>query len=1727
MTEPVQQSTFQARRSTAAPRSAETERTWWESLRHFGLLLGPSQVSEIDSRKLAPLPDFIAYQLRRELTKFEALQDEKEKANPGPLVAWILENVCGFENHIIGRWLRGGDVPSEYSHQLVTGSKVRPRHLWIGPHGAILPVFFDDTEHRLGLYKSRKRVSDVVQWLRVAGRPLALVTNGRQLRLLYAGLDFHAACEWDFEQLFEAGAPGPQLEALRRLLTPEQLTPPAQDEDAPLLEAIQAARRGQAELSSTLGERVREAVEYLVQGHGSQLAQTDYADQGAEIYRAAVRVVMRMVFILFAESRDLLPRANPVYTVSYGLQSLFEDLDRLAARSDGRLRHRHGAWPRVLALFRLVYRGSHHQALPLKGYGGDLFAPGEATSSETWRQALHLLETACFEKQGGRDLMPDFVVHKMLERLTRTRIKVRQGSSRTWTTVPVDFSDLSSEYIGILYEGLLDYELRQAPADDPVVFLAVGNEPALPLSRLESLSDQQVRNLFENLKDVSGSDEVPPEEELELEEDQAEEPEEEDELEEDHDAEDEGEDLTVAEQRHAAKERARAWTRKAAEVAGLVKKPRGKTTPEKRAEYERKLEKKAASLVRDLFLPGDWYLVRWGGTRKGAGTYYTRPQLAVPLAHRTLKPLCYEEREETNPSSNLAPRRPEELLELKVCDPACGSGTFPLAALRYITDALYASLHHHGRLETGEDRTMAVLLGKPEEKNDGSDSPPSPLSAESIPVRQDHPDFELLLRARLKRHVVERCIYGVDIDPLAVELCKLALWIETMDRELPFTFLDHKIKAGDALVGCWFDRFQHYPAMAWKRDAGDKGHTNGVHFEKGERSKAIKQRCGNTRIKEPETVRMNQLHLLEEASSGQMKLFTADEVEQASHTHGEALRTLRELHELAPQEAEERARRYRDDMLQSPDWKALKDRFNLWCALWFWPADELRAAPLPTEFANPSKETLKRAREISASQSGFFHWELEFPDVFDAPGSGFDAVLGNPPWETLQPNSKEYFSNLDPLYRSYGRQEALRRQTNLFEQNPDVEADWLDFNAKYASLSNYFNYAAFPYGDAGKEESDNFSVCLGSKNKELHAFWARLREKTPGYADPEHPFRYQGFGKAYTYKLFLESSWNLLSDGGRLGLIVPSGLYSDYGTDELRGLFIERSKWEWLFGFENRNKIFDIDSRFKFNPVIVEKGGKTEEIQAAFMHRRLEDWEEADEHAVPYTREQVARFSPNSRAILEIQSELDLEILDTIYSNSVLLGDTGPDGWGIEYAQGDFNMTSDSKLFPPRHQWEERGYRPDEYSRWLQGDWQRRTLSSPAPTGGKRVEIPEGIILSRDGEAWIDEENVEDVALPLYQGRMIWQLDSSRTFEQDTSWDASDWPDKPIAGSYLMGAEHWPEAVRNSELRVGFRDVQNATNQRTFIATPLAPCPCGNKVPLLGGPPLTELLCLTAAFVSFPADRALRIKMSQGTLNWFYVEEVPIAKQSTETARITKLRSIIALALSSSTHASVWCQLTRNRSRPWKRLWAASNHERLRLRSTLDAISISDYGLTYEQGSWLLRECSFPIEISSSRATRRFDQKGFWRVDKDKDPELRHTVLTLVAFHDLQEKIREHGGDREKGIEAFCNQNGGEGWMLPETLRLADYGLGHDDRADRPQPVASRLGPRFYDWQLEQDPEESWRECELHARNLLGPDGYRELKDEIEGRRGRVEEEKRGSSIEVDENDRLSQIDLF
>ena len=252
-----------------------------------------------------------------------------------------------------------------------------------------------------------------------------------------------------------------------------------------------------------------------------------------------------------------------------------------------------------------------------------------------------------------------------------------------------------------------------------------------------------------------------------------------------------------------------------------------------------------------------------------------------------------------------------------------------------------------------------------------------------------------------------------------------------------------------------------------------------------------------------------------------------------------------------------------------------------------------------------------------------------------------------------------------------------------------------------------------------------------------------------------------------------------------------------------------------------------------------------------------------------------------------------------------------------------------------------------------------------------------------------------------------------------------------------------------------------------MISSILNGFPCGNKVPILSLGKEETTLGLLAQLNSFVFDWVERSRQANATLNWFVVkEQILVARERAGTAH----RVCAALSYAHVRFAGQW--QTFESRRPWRYLWGVTTHERHRLRAVLEAIVAHLYGLDLVDVREIVKDCDYLIEqLGSKPFTRTLDPKGFWRVEKDKPPELRLAVLAQVAFADLC----------EKGLDAFLNQNDGEGWMLPESLRLADYNLGHDQRAKEPQPVAAALGERFRPWQLSQTVEESWEECERHA----------------------------------------------
>ena len=354
-----------------------------------------------------------------------------------------------------------------------------------------------------------------------------------------------------------------------------------------------------------------------------------------------------------------------------------------------------------------------------------------------------------------------------------------------------------------------------------------------------------------------------------------------------------------------------------------------------------------------------------------------------------------------------------------------------------------------------------------------------------------------------------------------------------------------------------------------------------------------------------------------------------------------------------------------------------------WCAVWFWSTDEdaLRHVPTPLSFhgSDPNKDALV---EKLASDLKFFHWVLEFPDVFTPQRSGFDALIGNPPWDVMKPNSQEFFTEFDPLYRTYDKQAALRRQRELFKTVPGVADQWDDYNAHFKALGNWAKNAADPF---------DLSLARGRDGESLQRQWARHRTGRLGYADPRHPFRLQGSADLNSYKMFTEVFWRILQDGGRLGMILPTGIYSDFGTKDLREELLQRGRLDLLYAFQNEKRVFAAAHHsFKQVAIFLTKGGCTEDFRTRFRmgvgdspeaQEIPDDILRRDSLAMRFTPEDVRRSSPDSFSLVELRCQRDYDIISKISANAVRIGDLLRKQF--DYDQG-INLTSDSRLFPCR-----------------------------------------------------------------------------------------------------------------------------------------------------------------------------------------------------------------------------------------------------------------------------------------------------------------------------------------------------------------------------------------------------------------------------------------------------------
>ena len=745
--------------------------------------------------------------------------------------------------------------------------------------------------------------------LRAADVPLGLVTNGEDWLLVYAPravetasyATWHAGL-WSEEPL--------TLRALVSLLGVRRWfgVAPTDRLDALLAESAD----NQQEVTAQLGAQVLAAVEILIQSidrldkeRGRALL---HGVTETQLYESGLTVMMRLVFLLFAEERNLLPADNPIYAQHYAVSTLGAQL-RAAADQLGEeiLERRHDAWNRLLALFRLIYAGSEAQDLRLPAYGGHLFDPDRYPFLEGRRPGSQWRETTT-------DPLPihNRTVLHLLEALQYLQLATPGGGPAQARRL--SFKALTEENIGTVYEGLLDHTARRTHEAVLGLSAAKGRTAELALATLEALHAQGTDALVSALQDATKR--------------------------------------SPNALRHAL---AAADLESGTGTRGAVANEadaRLRTACDNDEALRARIAPFAALLRADtlgypvVITPGSVFVTA-GQDRRSSGTHYTPPELTEPIVRHALDPLVYAGLADGVAPSRATLRRPAEILALKVCDLACGSGAFLVQGCRYLADKLVEAWE---TLEAGHPGQVVI-------------SPEGALAAERPPTSPIPVDAEER-RLVARRLIADRCLYGVDINPLAVEMAKLSLWLVTLQRDKPFTFLDHALRAGDSLLGvARLDELD-----AFYRDGSGQQRLS-VHADN--LRDAARKRAELTAIPD---------NSLDQVQSKALLLVDAEEAVRQT-------RLLADLVTGAKLTAAGARRRSADDLLKTA---ALLDFGGM----------ERQAG-----------DWLTGQRPL--------HWPLAFPEVFlpTEPGrsAGFDAFVGNPPFM----GGQKITGNLGTAYRDY------------------------------------------------------------------------------------------------------------------------------------------------------------------------------------------------------------------------------------------------------------------------------------------------------------------------------------------------------------------------------------------------------------------------------------------------------------------------------------------------------------------------------------------------------------------------------------------------------------------------------------------------------------------------------------------------------------------------------------
>lgn len=577
--------------------------------------------------------------------------------------------------------------------------------------------------------------------------------------------------------------------------------------------------------------------------------------------------------------------------------------------------------------------------------------------------------------------------------------------------------------------------------------------------------------------------------------------------------------------------------------------------------------------------PRTFFLDPRGTSRKTSGSYYTNPQLVNALIDSALKPVLEQKLREAEQNQQ---SKVDALLSLKVCDPACGSGAFLIAATEF----------------------LGLELAK-------------------IQTDDNYPSDSAIRHGR--RQVLRHCIYGVDINPLSAELAKVSLWLTAATDDQPLNFLDHHIKCGNSLVGATPELIQKgIPVEAYNPVTGD--------------DKTIcseRKRIHREYIKQKDKNRLQYSLQYKRYSTDSFVIHEPDLAEHFKENSSEEIDQLKQEYESYRQKDEFK-------------WKKLVADF--WTAAFFWqhdnpnkpyPARHVLDALIDNEYTILNPDLERQINRLSQEYK-FFHWHLEFPEVFEK--DGFDCVLGNPPWERIKLQEQEFFAT----------------------QSSEVE------NADNAA------------------ERKRLISHLNIKNPALYQEYLiekRSCECESVYYRSSHRYPLSATGDINAYMIFTEMSRSIINQNGYIGLIIPSGIATDDSTKAFFSDLVEKKQIVSFYGFENEKKIFnDLMHNFKFALLTI-SGEKRPQNEAGFAFSiwSFDELKNKDRH-ISLNKEDFELLNPNTKTCPLFKYRYDAEITKKIYSCFPILinKNSNKNIWYISY-QAMLHMTNDSNLF---HKWD-------------------------------------------------------------------------------------------------------------------------------------------------------------------------------------------------------------------------------------------------------------------------------------------------------------------------------------------------------------------------------------------------------------------------------------------------------